>query len=169
MRIVFVVVFIFVCVWPALLKVILSIEAFLNFLRLFTCLNVLPQSRVAKRTVYSTIRPSVPQWLGAPNAELHGIISGARSLSTEWVCGKCSRTSSQARNKEIIHRGSLSASSIKKKIVYFWLHWVFNALFRLSLVVVSGGCPSLRYRGFSLRWLLLLWSTGFSSWGRRVQ
>ena len=50
-----------------------------------------------------------------------------------------------------------------KKMVYFWLHWVFNALCRFSLVVVSGGCPSLRYRGFSLRWLLLLWSTGFSS------
>ena len=79
----FLLLFSFLCVWPALLKVILSIEAFLNFLRLFTCLNVLPQSRMAKRAVYSTIRPSVPQWLGAPDAELHGIIRGARSLSTE--------------------------------------------------------------------------------------
>ena len=50
-----------------------------------------------------------------------------------------------------------------KKNVYFWLHWVFNALCRLSLVVVSGGCPSVRYRGFSSRWFLLLWGTGFSS------
>ena len=43
-------------------------------------------------------------------------------------------------------------------------------LHRLSLVVVSGGYSSLQYAGFSLRWLLLLRSTGsrctsFSSCG----
>lgn len=44
-----------------------------KFLRLFTCLNVLPQSRVAKRTVYSTIRPSgSAQWLGAPMLNFMG-------------------------------------------------------------------------------------------------
>jgi len=50
--------------------------------------------------------------------------------------------------------------------IYFWLHWVFIAVCRLSLVAVS--YSSLRYTGFSLPWLLLLWSTdsrhaGFSS------
>ena len=25
-------------------------------------------------------------------------------------------------------------------LIYFWLHWVFTAAHRLSLVVVSGGC-----------------------------
>ena len=44
--------------------------------------------------------------------------------------------------------------------IYFWLHWVFVAACRLSLVVESRGYSSLWCTGFSLRWLLLLWSTG---------
>ena len=56
---------------------------------------------------------------------------------------------------------------------YFWLCWVFVAALRLSLVAASGGYSSLRCAGFSLRWLLLLWSTGsrhegFSSCGARA-
>ena len=35
--------------------------------------------------------------------------------------------------------------------VYFWLHWVFVALHRLSLVVVSEGSSSLWFKGFSLQ------------------
>ena len=59
-------------------------------------------------------------------------------------------------------------------IFYFWLHWVFVAACRLSLVAVSGGYSSLWCAGFSLQWLLLLWSTGsmhadFSSCGTRAQ
>ena len=58
--------------------------------------------------------------------------------------------------------------------IYFWLHWVFVAALRLSLVAVSGGYSSLRCAGFSLWWLLLLWSTGsrcagFSSCGTQAQ
>ena len=58
--------------------------------------------------------------------------------------------------------------------MYIWLHWVFIAACRLSLVVASGGYSSLRCAGFSLQWLLLLWSTGsrhtgFSSCGTRAQ
>ena len=54
--------------------------------------------------------------------------------------------------------------------VLFWLHWVFIAARRISLVVVSRGYSSLRYVGFSLRWLLSLRSmgsrhAGFSSCG----
>ena len=49
--------------------------------------------------------------------------------------------------------------------VYFWLRWVFVAAQELSLVAVSGGYSSLRCVGFSLRWLLLLRSTG----SRRAQ
>ena len=45
-------------------------------------------------------------------------------------------------------------------IFYFWLCWVFVVAHGLSLVAVSGGCSSLRCVGFSLRWLLLLQSTG---------
>ena len=54
-----------------------------------------------------------------------------------------------------------------------WLHWVFVAARGLSLVAASGGYSSLRCVGFSLRWLLLLQSTGsrhagFSSCGTRL-
>ena len=44
--------------------------------------------------------------------------------------------------------------------IYFWLCWVFVAACGLSLVAVSRGYSSLRCVGFSLRWLLLLCSTG---------
>ena len=44
--------------------------------------------------------------------------------------------------------------------IYFWLRWVFVAARGLSLVVASGGYSSLQCTGSSLRWLLLLQSTG---------
>ena len=58
-------------------------------------------------------------------------------------------------------------------IFYFWLCLVFVAAWGLSLVAASRGYSSLRCTGFSLRWLLLLWSTGsrcagFSSCGSRA-
>ena len=53
-------------------------------------------------------------------------------------------------------------------IYYFWLRWVFVAVHGLSLVAASRGYTLLQCAGFSLWWLLLLWSigsrhTGFSS------
>ena len=53
---------------------------------------------------------------------------------------------------------------------YFWLCWVFVDARGLSLVAASGGYSLLQCAGFSLQWLLLLWSTGsrhlgFSSCG----
>ena len=58
--------------------------------------------------------------------------------------------------------------------IYFWLCWVFIAACGLSLVVASRGYSSLWCAGFSLSWLLLLWSTGsrhagFSSCGTQAQ
>ena len=58
--------------------------------------------------------------------------------------------------------------------IYFWLCWVFVAEGGLSLVAVSGGYSSSWCMGFSLRWLLLLRSTGsrragFSSCGTWAQ
>ena len=44
--------------------------------------------------------------------------------------------------------------------IYFWLRWVSVAVRGLSLVSVSRGYSSLPCAGFSLRWLLLLQSTG---------
>ena len=60
------------------------------------------------------------------------------------------------------------------KFPYFWLHWVFVAVCRLSLVAAGWGYSSLQYAGFSLQWLLLLRSTGsrhvgLSSCGTRAQ
>ena len=43
---------------------------------------------------------------------------------------------------------------------FFWLHWVFVAECRLSLVAASRGYSLLQCVGFSLQWLLLLWSMG---------
>ena len=58
--------------------------------------------------------------------------------------------------------------------IYFWLCWVLVAVHGLSLVAAGGGYSSLWCSGFSLRWLLLLQSTGsrhggFSSCGTRAQ
>ena len=58
--------------------------------------------------------------------------------------------------------------------IYFWLHWVFIALHRLSLVAVSGGYSSLQCVCISLWLLLLLQSTGsrhtgFSSYSTWAQ
>ena len=57
---------------------------------------------------------------------------------------------------------------------FFGLRQVFVVAHGLSLGAVSGGYSSLRCAGFSLRWLLLLRSTGsrrvgFSSCGTRAQ
>ena len=49
--------------------------------------------------------------------------------------------------------------------IYFWLRWVFIAAHGLSLVAASGGYSSLWCTVFSLRWLLLLWSTGSRAHG----
>ena len=51
-------------------------------------------------------------------------------------------------------------------IYLFWLCWVFFAACGLSLVA-SGGYSSLQCTGFSVRWLLLLQSTGSSYAGFR--
>ena len=58
--------------------------------------------------------------------------------------------------------------------IYFRLHGVFVAAHGLSLVAASGDSSSVWCVGFSLQWLLLLWSTGsrsagFSSCGMRAQ
>ena len=64
---------------------------------------------------------------------------------------------------------------LKKFILFnlFLAVLVFVAVHGLSLVAASGGYSSLRCAGFSLWWLLLLWSmgsrcAGFSSCGLRA-
>ena len=66
--------------------------------------------------------------------------------------------------------------SFFKKInlfIYFWLNWISVAARGLPLGAASVGHSSLRFMGLSLRWFLLLWSTGsrcvgFSSCGSRA-
>ena len=62
------------------------------------------------------------------------------------------------------------------EFIYFWPLglWVFVAVRGLSLVAANGGYSLLQCVGFSLQWLLSLWSTGsrcagFSSCGTRAQ
>lgn len=43
---------------------------------------------------------------------------------------------------------------------FFWLHWIFVAARRPSLVAVSGGYSLFWCAGFSMRWPVLLQSTG---------
>ena len=85
--------------------------------------------------------------------------------------GKLGYLENAARRKGIFNEGSVLTEIILKmnsfflyKIIYlffyFWLRWVFVAACRLSLVAESGGYSSLWCVGFSLRWLLLLQSTG---------
>ena len=59
-------------------------------------------------------------------------------------------------------------------LFFFWLRCVFVAERGFSLIAVSGGYSLLQCAGFSLRWLLLLRSTGsrhvgFSSCGAWAQ
>ena len=46
------------------------------------------------------------------------------------------------------------------RFIYFWLCWVFVAAHGLPLVAANRGYSSLRCTGFSLQWLLSLWSMG---------
>ena len=56
----------------------------------------------------------------------------------------------------------------KNIIIYVWLHWVFDAVHRLSLVVVSRATLELWCVGSSLHWLLSLRSTGSVDVTRRL-
>ena len=61
----------------------------------------------------------------------------------------------------------LSIIYILIDFIYLFIGYIGSsiAVHGLSLVVASGGYSSLRCKGFSLQWLLLLQSTGFRSAG----
>ena len=52
--------------------------------------------------------------------------------------------------------------------IHFWWWQAFTAVCGLSLAAVSGGYSALRCTGFSLRWRLLLQSTGSGAWASAV-
>ena len=72
----------------------------------------------------------------------------------------------QLIKKAIIYRISWSPFIlIIGSFFFFWLRWGFVAACGLSLVAAGRGYSSLWCAGFSLRWLLLFWSTGSSRAG----
>ena len=85
------------------------------------------------------------------------------ALRKDWYSG--------GNSGSIIFSASFSIlSPLLSSFFFFWLPCVFIAVHGLSLVAVSGGYSLLWCAGFSLQWLLLLWSTGsrhvgFSSCG----
>ena len=60
----------------------------------------------------------------------------------------------------IIYENSQTFFKVFFFLIYFWLCQVFIAAHGLSLVAASRSYSLLRCAGFSLRWLLLLRSTG---------
>ena len=76
------------------------------------------------------------------------------------------------KKKDTFYHLFSSRFSLKKKknIYLFIFGWVGSSLLCMgfSLVAASGGYSSLRCAGFSLQWLLLLWSTGSRHTGPSV-
>ena len=111
-------------------------------------------------TLSGTVGDQAPRW---------GMGAGGHPYMSPW---------GQSLKACQYHAKNFRRLSFFKKIylfiVYFWLRWVFVAARGLSLVAASRGYSSWWCVGFSLRWLLLLWSTGsrrtgFSSCGTRAQ
>ena len=59
-----------------------------------------------------------------------------------------------------VMRKAFSFFFLKKLFIYLWLCWAIIGAHELSLVAASGGYSSLRCRGFSSWWLLVLQNTG---------
>ena len=100
--------------------------------------------------------------------------TGSRSTGTVHGCGQTGEgsccVSLKGTSKMIL------GISFFFKLIYFIFGCVRSSLLRVgfSLVAESRGYYSLRCAGFSLRWFLLLWSTGsrhagFSSCGTQAQ
>ena len=136
----------------------------MNSPRLFYSFLILTFCRFASGTEY----PGFALWLGtwlthdlrtflSPLPFLGALDTSGLTPSSELL----SKTS--VFSKQLAPTGFQSTFFLKNKFIlfiYFWLHWVFIAVRGLSLVAVSRGYSLLWCTGFSLRWLLLLRSTG---------
>ena len=98
------------------------------------------------------------------------------SGGSEWLAGQSWNRIGKKKKKNLTcpkpTQDTENYCFFKNKFIYFWLHWVFVAVCRLSLVAASRGYSSLWCMGFS-SWWLLLWTTGsghvgFSSCGARA-
>ena len=122
-------------------------------------------SRVQRRHLFPGFSTSFPRWPRLLWMKSNKSYGPALTILTIWLYSlKCHfhlPTYVFFKNKFIL-------------FIDFWLSWVFIAACGLSLVAVSGGYSSLQCAGFSLQWLLLLWSMGsrradFSSCSTQAQ
>ena len=109
----------------------------------------------------------VVQWLG-----LHAFTAGGPGSIPGWEL-RSHKLGSAAKKKTTSNFLSCLINLFIYLFIYFWLCWVFAAAHGLSLAAASRVYSSLWCTGFSLRWLLLLRSTGsrrtgFSSCGTRA-
>ena len=96
-----------------------------------------------------------------------GVREDSGELRAEELWGQLSWDGAGGSEKQV------SSGSTFFFFFFSWPHWVLAAAPGLSLVAASGGYSLLRCAGFSLRWLLLLQSTGsrregFNSCGARA-
>ena len=151
-------------------------------------LSLVAASRGHSSSQCAGLSLSRPLLLRSTGSRCTGSVVVAHGPSCSVACGILPDQGSnpcplhwQADSQPLRHQGSLDLLNNINFIylfyilfIYFWLHWVFVVARGLSLVAASRGYSSLWCTCFSLRWLLLLWSTGsrhvgFSSCGMRAQ
>ena len=88
------------------------------------------------------------------------VVISRSDVSMAQRCPKCLVGAPHCSPRGSHGQGPWAKSYLFIYLFIYWLHWVFVAVRGLSLVAVSGGYSLLRCAGFSLRWLLLLRSTG---------
>ena len=115
---------------------------------MYTLFSAVPASSISLRNISTSGRQVSPSQL----SEFQLCRNPLLPTCTVIVCQDC-------RHKVL----SMAWVTFLKNLFiyfYFWLCQVFLAGCGLSLVAASGGYFSLWCAGFSLQWLLLLWSTG---------
>ena len=148
----------------------LKIYLFIYFWLCWVFISVRGLSPVAESQGHSSLRCaglslSWPLLLRSTGSSHAGSVVVAHGPSCSAACGILP---DQGPNPCLLHRQADSQPLRHQGspiyycffIFIFWLHWVFIAVCRLSLVAASGGYSLLLCVGFSFWWLLLLQSTG---------
>ena len=114
---------------------------------------------------------SWPLLLRSTGSRRAGSVVVAHGPSSSAACGILPDQGSnpcplhwQADSQPLCHQGSPTMLFLKNKFIYLFIFGcIGSSLLRggLSLVAASGGYSSSRCMDFSLRWLLLLQSTGY--------
>ena len=145
----------------------------LEFLLIFATMNSPPNHRVIWVSFFSLPLSHPNQfWTSSDVSHTHLLLF--TSLLLSGLRGLPFLSALPALPVSTPPNPTLGTTAILFILFYFWLCWVFTAVHGLSRVVVSRGYSSLQCAGFSLKWLLMLQSTGsscpgFSSCGARAQ